>query len=136
MTDIASPPPLQDHRFGEMIKGKHYAYARGLTINPIHLPVALDAMMEDGWELMAVFGDTKSDRVGFVFKRVRPAKPWCGTCGKDVQEILCEKCGGWWRDNDQMATALHDAINSPKGVVPQSAEPFYDPQHNERKGHD
>lgn len=69
MTDIATPPELQDHRFGELIKGEHYAYARGLTINPSHLPVALDAMMADGWELMAIFGETKSDRVGFVFKR-------------------------------------------------------------------
>lgn len=36
MTDLSSPPPLQDHRFGELIKGEHYAYARGLTINPSH----------------------------------------------------------------------------------------------------
>lgn len=70
MTDLASPPPLQDHRFGEMIKGKHYAYARGLTINPTHLPVALDAMLDDGWELMAIFGKTASAEVGFVFKRI------------------------------------------------------------------
>jgi hypothetical protein len=70
MTDLASPPPLQDHRFGELIKGHHFAYARGLTINPTHLPVALDAMMDDGWELMAIFGETKSEKVGFVFKRM------------------------------------------------------------------
>lgn len=71
MTDLAAPPPLQDHRFGEMIKGEYYAYARGLTINPIHLPRALDAMQEDGWELMAVFGETTSDKVGFIFKNIR-----------------------------------------------------------------
>lgn len=70
MTDLSQPPILQDHRFGELIKGEHYAYARGLTINPSHLPTALDAMMADGWELMAIFGETKSDRVGFVFKRI------------------------------------------------------------------
>ena len=70
MTDIAEPPPLQDHRFGELIKGEYYAYARGLTINPTHLPRAFDAMMEDGWELMAVFGETDSAKVGFIFKRV------------------------------------------------------------------
>lgn len=74
MTDLASPPPLQDHRFGELIKGKHYAYARGLTINPTHLPVALDAMLEDGWELMAIFGETASPKVGFVFKRLNEGK--------------------------------------------------------------
>jgi len=26
-----------------------------------------------------------------------------------------------------LKVALHDAINRPKGVVPESAEPFYDP---------
>ena len=46
MTDLAQPPQLQDHRFGELLKGKHYSYARGLTINPTHLPAALDAMLE------------------------------------------------------------------------------------------
>ena len=69
MTDLASPPPLQDHRFGELIKGRRYAYARGLTINPTHLPVALDAMEADGWELMAIFGETHADKIGFIFKR-------------------------------------------------------------------
>ena len=70
MTDMAAPPPLQDHRFGELIKGDRYAYARGLTINPMHLPTALDAMEKDGWSLMAIFGETKSEKVGFVFRRI------------------------------------------------------------------
>lgn len=70
MPDLASPPPLQDHRFGELIKGKYYAYARGLTINPTHLPTALDAMMDDGWELMSIFGETHSSKIGFIFRRV------------------------------------------------------------------
>lgn len=70
MTDLSQPPELQDHRFGELIKGRLYAYARGLTINPIHLPTALDAMENDGWALMAIFGETSSEKVGFVFKRV------------------------------------------------------------------
>lgn len=69
MTDLAAPPPLQDHRFGELIKGKRYAYARGLTISPTHLPRALDAMKEDGWELMAIFGETDASKIGFIFKR-------------------------------------------------------------------
>ncbi len=68
--DLAAPPQLQDHRFGEMIKGKHYAFAKGLTINPTHLPTALDAMMEDGWELMAIFGQTDAAKIGFIFKRI------------------------------------------------------------------
>ncbi len=70
MTDLSSPPPLQDHRFGSLHKGEKYAYARGLTINPIHLPTALDAMHDDGWELMAIFGKTESDKVGFIFKKI------------------------------------------------------------------
>jgi hypothetical protein len=28
-----------------------------------------------------------------------------------------------------LTTALHDAINRPKGVVPASADPYYDPRH-------
>lgn len=70
MTDLADPPPLQDHRFGELIKGERFAYARGLTINPTHLPTALDAMYRDGWELMAIFGQTDASKIGFIFKRV------------------------------------------------------------------
>lgn len=70
MVDLAELPKLQDHRFGELIKGEHYAYARGLTINPTHLPMALDAMMVDGWELMAIFGQTDASKIGFIFKRV------------------------------------------------------------------
>lgn len=70
MGNLAQPPETPDYRFGQLIKGKHYAYARGLMINPIHLPVALDAMLEDGWELMGVFGETTSEKVGFIFKKV------------------------------------------------------------------
>jgi hypothetical protein len=69
MSDVAAPPPLQDHRFADMIKGRHYAFARGLTINPTHLPVALDAMHDDGWDLHAIFGDTDAAKIGFIFKR-------------------------------------------------------------------
>lgn len=68
--DITELPKMQDHRFGELIKGEYYAYARGLTINPIHLPRALDAMQEDGWELMAIFGQTDASKIGFIFKRI------------------------------------------------------------------
>lgn len=68
--DLAEPPQLQDYRFGSMKKGKHYAFARGLAINPTHLPEALDAMQEDGWELMAIFGQTDASKIGFIFKRI------------------------------------------------------------------
>lgn len=67
--NLAQPPEMADYRFGELIKGEHYAYARGLTINPGHLPFALDAMKRDDWELMAIFGETNSEKIGFIFKR-------------------------------------------------------------------
>lgn len=70
--DILKLDKVQDYRFGSMVKGQHYAFARGLTINPSHLPAALDAMENDGWSLMAVFGQTDSEHVGFVFKRKAP----------------------------------------------------------------
>lgn len=69
-SNLAEPPKLADYRFGSLIKGEHYAYARGLTINPSHLPDALDAMYKDGWELMGIFGETDSAKIGFIFKRV------------------------------------------------------------------
>ena len=35
---------------------------------------------------------------------------------------------------DKLLTALHDAIDRPKGVVPDSAIEFYDPEYKPRKG--
>ena len=26
-------------------------------------------------------------------------KPWCSTCGKDVQAITCDSCFVWWKEN-------------------------------------
>lgn len=67
--DLAAKPDVPPHRFAVMHKGRNYAYARGLEVNPIHLPVALDAMADDGWHLLAIFGQTDSQHVGFIFKR-------------------------------------------------------------------
>lgn len=36
----------------------------------------------------------------------------------------------------KLVEALHDAINSPKGVVPKSAEPFYDPKRYRELSHE
>ena len=51
----------------------------------------------------------------------------CESCtGKsgDVPLLYCESCiEGAIED---LTRALHDAINSPKGVVPKSADEFYD----------
>lgn len=69
--DLAHSPEVPPHRFSVFHKGDNYAYARGLEINPIHLPVALDAMHKDGWELVSIFGQTDSKHVGFIFRRFR-----------------------------------------------------------------
>ncbi len=68
--DLAGLERLADYRFGTLIKGRRYAFARGLTINPTHLPAALDAMEDDGFELVAIFGKTDAENIGFIFKRV------------------------------------------------------------------
>jgi hypothetical protein len=70
--DIAHAPEVPPHRFSMFHKGERYAYARGLEINPTHLPVALDAMALDGWYLLAIFGQTDSQHVGFIFERREP----------------------------------------------------------------
>lgn len=69
-SDLAHGPEVPPHRFSVFHKGKRYAYARGLEINPAHLPVALDTMADDGWHLIAIFGQTDSKHVGFIFERV------------------------------------------------------------------
>lgn len=71
--DIANFEQVPDYRFARLTKGQNYAYARGLLINPAHLPLALDAMLADGWRVMAVFGQTDTTRVGFLFERVAVA---------------------------------------------------------------
>lgn len=71
-SDLAHAPEVPPHRFSVFHKGEQYAYARGLEINPTHLPVALDAMAKDGWHLLAIFGQTDSQHVGFIFERGIP----------------------------------------------------------------
>ena len=70
--DLAHAPEVPPHRFSQFHKGEQYAYARGLEINPTHLPTALDAMAKDGWHLLAIFGQTDSQHVGFIFERGIP----------------------------------------------------------------
>lgn len=70
--DVLALEKVQDYRFGSMVKGQHYAFARGLTINPAHLPAALDAMQRDGFELVAIFGEPVSDKMGFIFRILGP----------------------------------------------------------------
>ena len=72
--DVLALEKVQDYRFASLVKGQHYAFARGLTINPAHLPAALDAMKEDGFEFMCMFGDPQSDKMGLIFRMVGPDK--------------------------------------------------------------
>lgn len=78
-TNLAHAPEVPPHRFSVFHKGEKYAYARGLEINPMHLPTALDAMEKDGWSLVAIFGQTDSQHVGFIFRQNNPpvAKQEC-----------------------------------------------------------
>lgn len=70
--DVLALEKVQDYRFGSLVKGQHYAFARGLTINPTHLPAALDAMKQDGFELVCMFGDPQSDKMGLIFRMTGP----------------------------------------------------------------
>lgn len=69
MNNIIEPSLPGTHRFRDFYKSEHFAFARGLNVNPIHLPLALEAMREAGWELKAVFGQTTSESIGFLFER-------------------------------------------------------------------
>lgn len=66
--DMLQLETIQDYRFGNLVKGEHYAFARGLTINPTHLPAALDAMEADGYHLLAIFGNPNAQEIGFIFR--------------------------------------------------------------------
>ncbi len=70
--DMLALEKVQDYRFGSLSKGQHYSFARGLTINPTHLPSALDAMLNDGFELVCMFGDPQSDKMGLIFRHIGP----------------------------------------------------------------
>ena len=70
--DVLALEKVADYRFGSLVKGQHYAFARGLTINPSHLPAALDAMKKDGFELVCIFGEAVSDKMGLIFRMTGP----------------------------------------------------------------
>lgn len=69
MSDLTEP--VVTHRFVEWNPGEHYAFARGLSVSPQHLPLALDQMLDLGWELMAIFGETSAEKIGFIFRRTQ-----------------------------------------------------------------
>lgn len=51
----------------------------------------------------------------------------CDQLGYSWHEWLDSAEEVWAELSAPLLRALHDAINRPKGVVPESAEPFYDP---------
>lgn len=67
--DLAHAPEVPHHRFSVFHTSGDYAYARGLEVNPMHLPTALDAMAKSGWHLCAIFGQTDAQHIGFIFRR-------------------------------------------------------------------
>jgi hypothetical protein len=69
MPTVTDPLPIPSHRFQDFYKSEHFAFARGLAVSPIHLPLALEAMQEAGWELVAAFG-CDADKIGFLFRRI------------------------------------------------------------------
>lgn len=93
--DLAHAPEVPHHRFSVFHASGGYAYARGLEVNPMHLPTALDAMAKSGWHLCAIFGQTDAQHIGFIFRQDALPPPWPsdfkGTqaradCGDEWQE--------------------------------------------------
>src|SRR3546814_20537540 len=72
--DLAHGPSVGPHRFTVFNTGERYASAPGLEVSPQHLTRALDAMLEAGWKLVSLFGQTDAKHVGFVFEWVGPHK--------------------------------------------------------------
>lgn len=69
MPTITEPGSPSTHRFLDFFKFGRYAFARGLAVAPMHLPIALQAMEDEGWELLAIFGETETQSIGFIFRR-------------------------------------------------------------------
>lgn len=80
--DLAHAPEVPHHRFSVFHKAGDYAYARGLEVNPMHLPTALDAMAQSGWHLVAIFGATDSQHIGFIFRKEPVAVEVWGSWGR------------------------------------------------------
>jgi len=93
--DLAHGPEVGPHKFTIFNKSENFAYARGLEINPSHLPLALDAMLVDGWELVSLFGQTDAKSVGFIFKWVGPNKRVQGLLEANNREIERRRAGEW-----------------------------------------
>ena len=43
--------------------------------------------------------------------QLKPCRPHCDTCGKDVHEVLCPTCAKWWHDNPPPSTPDTDLLH-------------------------
>ena len=59
-------PPRQ---FIDWFDDGRFAYARGLTVSPTHLPQTISAMLDAGWELDHIFGEASAANIGFIFRK-------------------------------------------------------------------
>lgn len=87
--DLAHAPEVPHHRFSAFHESGDYAYARGLEINPTHLPTALDAMAKSGWHLVSIFGQTDSQHIGAIFQRYeeQPQSDHVRKLSRDLQTV-------------------------------------------------
>lgn len=75
----------------------------------------------DGWGDTAV--QEARDRLGALLKDDDAAAYYPGM-PEDVRALLASEAA-LREENERLREALNDAINAPKGVVPNSADPFY-----------
>lgn len=109
--DLAHCPEVPHHRFSVFHEHGDYAYARGLEVNPTHLPIALDAMRLSGWNLLAIFGQTDSQHIGFVFRRQEPAF--------DPMDILERAAELLAVDRDRARARVDDLLRANNDLVDQ-----------------
>lgn len=108
--DLAHAPEVPHHRFSAFHVTGSYAYARGLEVSPMHLPTALDAMAKSGWHLVAIFGQTDQQHIGFIFKRQTFSA-----------FEMAHGYGGDWVDPEVLKQAMD---NSPEMRAYKAGEPF------------
>lgn len=117
--DLAHSPEIPPHRFSMFHKGEQYAYARGLEINPSHLPIALDEMAKDGWHLVSIFGATDSKNVGFIFHRQPPsALEYIHGYGWPRPETVTSEKLDRWLAGEPLATIMYEPDESDPFIAP------------------
>ena len=111
--DLAHGPEVPHHRFSVFHECGQYAYARGLEVAPMHLPTALDAMRKSNWHLVAIFGQTDSKHIGFIFRR-------------QDESISYETCVAWLAptqdENKRLTRRVDDLLRANNDLVEQNRE--------------